>query len=478
MPREKALLALLLAAFFVAPSLLALGVAAEGSSSDPDMGDGSPSTPEAAGDEVTPDSPARDLLRGWVANETESGIEFNLQMSALEAFTPYPEWQSLPVINYEFFFDVTTPQGTLSYVARASIPMHGPRAVLATYDLFPVTYNPQTGQPTINGTAVGSPSGLYILNDAVIQMTVDKAQIGDPARGDILDGIWARIIYTQSRTTGNEIVEDTMASHLTPGRATTFSGGITFYSITISATVTSQNATADDPARFTLTIHSDSEKTANVSIKNSSTMPTNWTMNTDRALYIVEPGQDVTALVTLTPGGNQTNVTRRVTVNAQFKDDQNETRSSEKGVTLTVFVPAATGGGGDGGCTTNCPPPNDPFKAWIPVIAIAAVAAVALALVYGWYLPSRARVQSQEAATRLAQLRLAKGGARGGPLGRPGGPPRPGAPGMPPRPGAPRMPPRPGPPTMPGRPGPPGNPPRPGAPGMAPRPSRPIPRRR
>ncbi len=461
MARAKAMLALLLIASVGLAPLILSSPASAGDAGDPDMED-------PAGDSVSGRT-ARDLVSGWIGNETETNIELNLQASSLEPFTPYQDWQNLPVVYYEFFFDVVTPQGLQSYSARATIPMHGPLAALAQYDLFAVTYG--AGGTVMNETAIGTPVGRYLVNDAIISFAVDKISIGDPARGDILEGIWGRVQSASQRNTGDAITEDTMVSHLTPGRSFTFSGGITFYSIVISANSTSTNATPEDPARFTLTIHSDSEKVANVSLRNTSTMPANWTMSPDRPLYIIEPGGDVTATVTITPGGNTTNVTRRITVGATFKDDQNESRSSENALTFSVFVPPPAGGGGPGGGGPGGDPLGD--NTFLLLGAAGGVAALggSVLFVFGSFLPKRRRAAAQTSYTKISQLKLEWGsrsgalpGLRGAPGPRartPSGPaPRPGMPrpGMP-RPGAPR-------------PGPPRGPP------AAARPPRPVPRRR
>jgi hypothetical protein len=446
MARQKVLLALLaVGALFTAA--VPAPASAQGDASDPDMED-------SAGDQVS-SRDARDLIAGWVGNETETTFELNLQTQALEPFTPYTDWQNLPVVYYEFFFDVVTPQGTESYEARATVPVHGPFAALTTYDLFSVTYG--VGGTVANETTQGAPVGRYLVSDGIVSFTVDKVQVGDPARGDVIEGIWARIRSASQRNAGDSITEDTMLSHLTPGRSTTLSGGVTFYSVTVASAVTSANATFDDPARFTVTIHSSSEKVANVSLKNSSALPSNWTMSTDKPVYVVEPGADATAIVTITPGGNTTNVTRRITVAGQFRDDQNTTRSSENTVTLSVFVPPPAGPGGGGTCTgPNCPAAGGDIMAVVPYAAAGAAGLAALGAVFGLVLPRRRKARAKAAFERVQQLKLAKGPRSGMPTGRPpvpGAPGRPGAPpaGRPPKPGgarpaAPRpgMPPRPG----------------------------------
>lgn len=451
MGREKAVLALLLAASMAVTSLMVLGTASAGSLADPDMED-------SAQDSVS-GREARDLISGWVGNETETNIELDLKLSALEPFTPYADWQTLPVVYYEFFFDVVTPQGTESYEARATVPMHGPFAALTQFELFLITYG--VGGTIANETLQpGAPAGRYIVNDAIVSFSVDKVDIGAPARGDVLEGIWARVRSATQRNTGDSITEDTMQSHLTPGKSYTFSGGITFYAITLTAAVTSANGSADDPAHFTLTIHSDSEKVANVSLRNTSTMPANWTITTDRQLYIIEPGADATAVVTLTPGGNATNITRRVTVGATFKDDQGGNRSSDNAIVFSVFVPPPPKQGGPDCVGANCPATGGgDFMAYVPAIAGGVVALGAVIVIFGVVLPGRNRAKAQAAYTRIAQMKLAKQPRSGAIPGRPGAPMRPGAPGMPPRPGAPGM------------------PARPGAPPQGARP-RPIPRRR
>jgi len=409
MPSARPALAILLLLGFLAPAAVLAPLAAGGDADDPDMDD--------KADDAASGRAARDLIAGWVTNETVDGIEFDLQMSALEPFTPYSDWQNLPVVYYEFFFDVITPQGLFSYSAKATVPMHGPLAAFTTYDLYAVTYGSQGA--VLNQTPIGNPSGRYIVNAATISFTVAKSQIGEPARGDIIEGIWARTQSASQRNTGDAITEDTMLSHVSPGRSFTLTGGETFYSITITVTSpTSVNASPEEPARFDFTIHSDSEKAADVQVRNATALPANWTMSTDRQYYTVDAGGNTTGQVTITPGGNITNVTRRITINGQFRDDQNATRSTENTQTLSILIPAAPGsGGGGGGAGGN---KGQDLTVYLAGAGIAGAAALGGLYWYaGIFKPARRRERAKASFSKIAQQRLGKA-PRSGPT--PGGP--------------------------------------------------------
>jgi hypothetical protein len=459
MARLKALLALMVLISSTGLPLIASAPAFAGDSSNPEMTD-------ASGDSVG-NVQSKDLISGWLTNETETTVDLVLDLAALQPFTPYSEWQNLPVIYYEFFFDVNTPQGTGSYSAKATIPVHGPLAAFSTFELLQVNYS--SSGSVVAETSINTLNGAYQVPSHTISMTVDKSLVGAPGRSDTISGIWARVQSASQRNAGDAITADVMMSHLAPGKEFVLTGGVTFYAITVSSNVTSTNATPDDPARFVITITSSpsSDKSANVSLRNSSALPANWTMTADRPVYVVAPGESVSGTVTITPGGNTSNITRRVTVGGQFRDDQDQLRSTDNTVTLTINVPLAAGpgGGGGGGGATKAD------SSWVGIaIGVGAVGALIVAglVVYMWYLPRRRGSAARASYAKIAQLKVGKSPRSGAIPGRPGAP---GArPGLSPSPGALR-------PGMP-RPGPRGP-----APGPVPRQpptgaQRPVPRRR
>src|SRR3972149_2578479 len=88
MPSARPALAILLLLGFLAPAAVLAPLAAGGDADDPDMDD--------KADDAASGRAARDLIAGWVTNETVDGIEFDLQMSALEPFPPYTYLSYLP----------------------------------------------------------------------------------------------------------------------------------------------------------------------------------------------------------------------------------------------------------------------------------------------------------------------------------------------------------------------------------------------
>jgi hypothetical protein len=380
----------------VVMAAFALPPAHAGDIGDPDLSDG-------VGDSVS-NKEARDLVSGWIANETETSIEFGLKIAALDPFTPYADISSLPVVNYEFFFDVSVDGSSSNFVARAVVPIHGPAAATASYALYDVTYNSQ-GQVT-ETTEAATIVGSYNYQASEIGFVVDKPYIGEPGRDDYISGIWARITSASQRNAEDPVTEDTMASHLSPGRSFTFSGGVTFYKIDLVGNVTEGNATNLDPITFELQIISDetSDETAEVTLNATTQLPTNWTMRTDYTKYSVAPGATVTALVTITPDVNASATTRKITLLGEWRDPDNA-RKTTNTLQLSITVPDTGGGGGGGGGGDGGPTggPSD-LEQFLPVIVVVGVAGALFGSLYFVVLPRRRKKRARERVERLSKM--------------------------------------------------------------------------
>ena len=402
-----ALSALAAALLLVAVAVAAFPPALAGDVNDPDMSDGS-------GD-ATSGEAARDLVAGWVSNETETSISLGLKIAQLDPFTPYSDIANLPVVNYEFFFDITVDGLTTNWLARAVVPIHGPAAATASYALHEVTYN-TAGQVT-GTTEREAVVGSYNYQASEIGFVVDKIFIGDPGRDDVLSGIWGRITSASQRNAEDPVTEDTMASHLSPGRSFVFSGGVTYFLFTLQANETAANATAEAPVTFEVQIHSDegSDEAAEVALRNSSELPANWTLRTDYQRYAVEPGQTATALVTITPDVNATKSTRKITVIGEWTDEGGDRKTTENAIQFTITIPDAGGGGpgpGDGG------PGADPVGGLepllLPVGALGGAGAVG-GLLFFVVLPRRRKRRARERFHKLSREQWA-GSPRSGPV--------------------------------------------------------------
>lgn len=384
----------------VTVALAVLQPAAAGSVEDPDMSDGT-------GDSVSGNE-ARDLVSGWVGDETANGISLGLKVEALDPYTPYPDISQLPVVNYEFFFDVIVEGNTSHYMARAVVPIHGPAAATASYNLYQVTYNSQ-GQVT-DTVSTNAIVGQYNYQASEINFVVDKPFIGDPGRDDVLSGIWARITSASQRNAEDPVTEDTMASHLSPGRSYIFSGGVVFYLITLSSTDLEGNATYDAPVSFEVDIENDvtSDEAAEVEIVATTELPRNWSMETDYQKYSVEPGETVTARITVTPDVNATANTRRITIVGQWLNPDDEVQNTQNTLVLSVTVPEADGGDGGGGGGGGGGAAGNDLEAFLPVIGGAAAAVAALAVVFLVLLPRRRKQKARERFQKLSKEQWGK----------------------------------------------------------------------
>ncbi len=396
----------------VVVAMAAVPPAFAGDINDPDLTD-------ATGDSVS-NKDARDLASGWVANETETSIALGLEITALDPYTPYTDVASLPVVNYEFFFDITIDGVGANWLARAIVPIHGPAAATASYILYEVTYNSQ-GQVT-GTTESQSIVGSYDYQASEINFVVDKPYIGDPGRDDVLSGIWARTTSASQRNAEDPQTEDTMASHISPGRSFIFLGGVTFYAVTLEANETAGNATFDLPVTFEIQIQSapETDEMAEVSLRNSSALPVNWTLRTDRGVYAVEPGTTVTALVTIVPDINATETTRKITVIGDFEDDLGERRNTANAVQLSVTIPPGDGGGpgpsGDG----KTPASDGGAEALVVAVgAVVGVGAVGGGL-YFVVLPRRRKRKARDRFQKLSREGWSKSPRSGPPARRPG----------------------------------------------------------
>jgi hypothetical protein len=227
-----------------------------------------------------------------------------------------------------------------------------------------------------------------------------------------------------------------MMSHIVPGRSLPLTGGVTYFSVGLGANITNATTTPEGPVSFEVTIHSDSEAQANVSLRAATLLPANWTLRTDRALYYILPGETQSASVTITPAANTSNGTRRITIIGDYKDEPGANRTTENTITFSIVIQGGAPPPGEGPGPSG-PATISPYVLYAGLGAAAVVGAVLWFVVWPLLHASRAR----DRFNRVSQSSWARSPRRG----PSGGAPRPMlrapgmAPGQPPS-GAPRPP--------------------------------------
>jgi hypothetical protein len=283
---------LLVALFLVAVTAMALAVYA-GTPDDPEVGDSS--------NDADTGRDSHDIIAAWVHDEDNETVTFRMRLTALDAISPLDDWTSLPTSIYEYYFSV----GDDDYALRASVPVHGPLAAFAGFSLYSVEYG-ETGNMSFD--SIGSVSGSYLVNEGDLSFMVDKANIGSPTQGELIEHMWAAV-YFQPRGGSREEV-DTALSYEFPGRAYVVRGQYTqLYDIRLSAANTTVEAPNNAVASFNITIKSMSTIDVEVNLTNRS-LPAGYFVNWSRTLPVIVPeGGQITVLLMVTVPENATNGT-------------------------------------------------------------------------------------------------------------------------------------------------------------------------
>jgi len=297
---------ILVALLLVAIMATALAVYG-GSVDDPEVGD-------ASGDSST-GRDSHDIIGAWVEDEDNSTVTFMVSMTALDTFSPRDDWANLPTSIYEYYFSI----GDVDYAMRASVPVHGPLAAFASFSLHTVEYG-VTGN--MSYTSAGSVTGNYIVNEGALSLLVDKNNMGSPAKGDLIEHMWAAV-YFKPRDGSREVVDEAL-SYEFPGRKYTIRGQYTqLYDVRLNAA----NATIQTPnnavATFNLTIRSMSTIDVEVNLTNR-TLRAGYYVNWSRTFPIAVPeGTSVDVLLMVTVPENATNGTDvMVTVWGKYQTEE------------------------------------------------------------------------------------------------------------------------------------------------------------
>jgi hypothetical protein len=117
-------------------------------------------------------------------------------MKSLETFTDPSQISSVPITEYEFYFTING----VNYGARATVPVHGPFGIDIRWELYTVEYNGSTtpSKETSKGTLS---TARYDAAGGIVNMTINKADVGGIAQGDMATNLWCGI-YSRQRTTG------------------------------------------------------------------------------------------------------------------------------------------------------------------------------------------------------------------------------------------------------------------------------------
>ncbi len=307
--------------------------------------------PASAGDENNPeitDSTGdattnrddMDLESAWVHAEDNRTLTFRIKLAALSAFSPRSDWQSLPQIYYDYYFTIKGKD----YALRARIPVHGPLAVFAAFNLYEVKYG--SGGENITFTdANGTVGGIYSTGNAYIEMDINKENVNKPDRGDLVTNMWAAVWY-QPRGQDMQRVDSAM-SHSSPGRNYLVKGQFAhYYDVSLEVSnLTVTGAPRTQPARFNLTIRNNSDIEIWINLTNTTIEERDYELRYSRndtgGIYVAANDTERITL-TVTIPDNATNGT-----NVGFKvwglyetTDGSELKTNELNLQVQVrFIP-------------------------------------------------------------------------------------------------------------------------------------------
>ncbi|UCC92363.1 MAG: hypothetical protein JSW25_06725 [Thermoplasmata archaeon] len=290
-------------------AVLTMALAVYGGDADnPEVGD-------ASGDSTT-NRDSHDIIGAWVEDEDNETVTFRIRMTALDVISPRDDWVNLPETIYEYYFTI----GDDDYAMRATVPVHGPFAALASFSLYTVEYG-ESGNMSYE-MADQSLAGTYLVNEGDLELSVDKATVGSPTQGELIEHMWAAI-YFLPRGGTREVVDEAL-SYEFPGRTYTIRGQYTqLYDVRLSA----RNATIESPnnavATFNITVRSDSTIDVEVNLTNRS-LPEGYFVNWSRTMPIAVPeGDSVGVLLMVTIPENATNGTDvMVTVWGKYETEE------------------------------------------------------------------------------------------------------------------------------------------------------------
>lgn len=262
------LIALLIVSIALVVSALAVSA---GTQEDPEVTDPSG---DAGGRE------SHDLIKAWVHDEDNETLTFRMELTALDAISPRDDWLTLPTTIYEYYFTIKSKD----YALRATVPVHGPFAALANFNLYAVTYGEADN---MTYEAVGSVTGNYYYNDASIQWVVDKSNIENPTQGDLVSHMWAAS-YFQPRGENREQMDEAM-SYDEPGRDYVVRGKYSqLYDVRLRTDNATRTGVPHDVTSYNITIVSDSTTNVEINITNSS-LPAGYFVNYSLKMPIAVP---------------------------------------------------------------------------------------------------------------------------------------------------------------------------------------------
>jgi len=297
----------------VALAIAALAVSA-GSVDEPEVSDGS-GDPAGGRD-------SHDIIKAWVEDESNTTITMRMQLTALDTISPRDDWLTLPTTTYEYYFTVSGKD----YCTRATVPVHGPFAALASFGLYEVTYG---GSDNITYDSVGSPGGSYMVNEASLEWIVAKGDIGSPSQGEQMTHMWAAC-YFQPRNENQEEM-DHAQSYNAPGLTYTIRGQFSqLYNVFLRASNSTVKGEPRMATVYNITIVSESTTDVEVNITNNS-LPAGYYVNYSRLMPIPVPEESSVSfqIVVTVPGDAKNGTDVMIRVSGTYLTEEEEEQSTD-----------------------------------------------------------------------------------------------------------------------------------------------------
>lgn len=180
-----------------------------------------PEVVDTEGDSVSEKS-SQDILWGYTGHEDNDTICFVMGLSSLDTFTDPSQILEFPVTDYKFYFSVLG----VHYVAVATVPVHGPFGIDIQFELRTVQYNGST--PVGEAQKASITTADYDPVNGIINMTVEKSDIGNPVEGDMAEQLWLAVYSKQREGNFNlsEPVLEDRAPNAGHGKSYIFRGSV------------------------------------------------------------------------------------------------------------------------------------------------------------------------------------------------------------------------------------------------------------
>jgi len=280
----------------------------------------------------------QDIVSGWMGDEKNDTINVVLQMVSLPAFTSPGDVPNFPTTEYRFYFTIGQGYLRTNYVAVAKVPVRGPFGLTLSYQICSHVYN---GTEPGELTGCTSTSGKYASNVGQVNFTIDKLDVGSPVEGDLAQDMWGEVYFSQKGSglnfTTPERVDRGPDSGFGEGKWVFRGTSANVYKVALSADHTVENATAVKPAEFQLTVMNNGTSRLSVELHNGTGV--GWTVQLTPSIVTVDPLQNKTVLVKVTPKDLRTLKNGdefSCQVWGTYKTEENKTRDTENRITFVT----------------------------------------------------------------------------------------------------------------------------------------------